>query len=147
VCLPSRGPVNVGTEKRKERCLDSHPQPLSNKNHKKCDELVKKRDELVTGACLRVKKRGAAGTRRAGEDGSHGGTKARRKAGCGEASAGLVASLAPLVSPYGLAVAGLMLVLRTGTPAGTGWRRVYLQLHSSLRFPARPSAPVVGGTS
>ena len=85
MCLSSRGPVNVGTEKRKERCLDSHPQPLSNKNHKKCDELVKKRDELVTGACLRVKKRGAARTRQAGEDCSHGDTKARRKAECGEA--------------------------------------------------------------
>jgi hypothetical protein len=31
---------------------------------------------------------------------------------------GLVASLAPLVSPYGLPVAGLMLVRRTSTPAG-----------------------------
>ena len=123
------------------------PSPFSNKNHKKCDELVKKRDELVMEAFFRVEKAAAAGTRPAGEDGSHGGTKARRKAGCGEASAGLVASLAPLVSPYGLPVAGLMLVLRTGTPAGTGWRRVYLQLHSSFRFPARPSAPVVGGTS
>ena len=127
--------------------MDTTPQPPSNKNHKKCDELVKKRDELVTEAFFRVAKAAAAGTRPAGEDGSHGGTKARRKAGCGEASAGLVASLAPLVSPYGLPVAGLMLVLRTGTPAGTGWRRVYLQLHSSFRFPARPSAPVVGGTS
>ena len=61
------------------------PQPLSNKNHKKCDELVKKRDELVMEAFFRVEKAAAAGTRPAGEDGSHGGTKARRKAGCDEA--------------------------------------------------------------
>ena len=110
-------------------------------------EKLQKMRRTGYGGGLRLEKAAAAGTRQAGEDGSHGGTKARRKAGCGEASAGLVASLAPLVSPYGLPVAGLMLVLRTGTPAGTGWRRVYLQLHSSFRFPARPSAPVVGGTS
>jgi len=36
----------------------------------------------------------------------------------GSAFTGLVASLAPLVSPYGLPLAGLMLVLRTSTPAG-----------------------------
>jgi hypothetical protein len=34
------------------------PQPLANKNHKKCDELVKKCDELVTEAFFRVEKAG-----------------------------------------------------------------------------------------
>ena len=127
--------------------MDTPPSPFPIKITKNATNWSKSATNWSRRRFFGWKKRGAAGTRRAGEDGSHGGTKARRKAGCGEASAGLVASLAPLVSPYGLPVAGLMLVLRTGTPAGTGWRRVYLQLHSSFRFPARPSAPVVGGTS
>ena len=37
------------------------PSPFSNKNHKKCDELVKKRDELVTEAFFRVEKAGRSG--------------------------------------------------------------------------------------
>jgi hypothetical protein len=55
------------------------PRAHSNKNHKKCDEMAKNHDELVTGAFLRVEKTAAAGTRQAGEDCSHGGTKARGK--------------------------------------------------------------------
>jgi hypothetical protein len=35
------------------------PQPLSNKNHKKCDEMAEKRDETVTEAFLRVEKTAA----------------------------------------------------------------------------------------
>ena len=41
--------------------MDTTPQPLSNKNHKKCDELVKKRDELVMEAFFRVEKAGRSG--------------------------------------------------------------------------------------
>ena len=41
--------------------MDTPPQPLSNKNHKKCDELVKKRDELVMEAFFRVEKAGRSG--------------------------------------------------------------------------------------
>jgi len=62
----------VGTEKRKEGRLYSHPAAHSNKNDKKCDEMV-------TAAFLRVEKAAAAGSRQAGEVCSHGGTKARRK--------------------------------------------------------------------
>jgi len=32
------------------------PRAHSNKNHKKCDEMAKNRDELVTGAVFRVEK-------------------------------------------------------------------------------------------
>jgi hypothetical protein len=34
------------------------PRAHRNKNHKKCDEMAKKRDELVTGAVFRVEKAG-----------------------------------------------------------------------------------------
>jgi hypothetical protein len=41
-----------------ERAVLTPPQPLANKNHKKCDELDKKCDELVTEAFFRVEKAG-----------------------------------------------------------------------------------------
>jgi hypothetical protein len=38
------------------------PRAHSNKNHKKCDEMAKKRDEMVTGAVFRVEKAGRENT-------------------------------------------------------------------------------------
>ena len=61
----------------------------------------------------------------------------------GSAFTGLVASLAPLVSPYGLPLAGLMLVLRTSTPAR---HKLGLCLSPTARqFPVPRAAIRAGG--
>jgi hypothetical protein len=73
------GPSTWGPESGKNGGLIATPKTHSNKNHKQCDEMAKKRDELVTGAFFRVEKTADAGRRQAGEDCSHGDTKARRK--------------------------------------------------------------------
>jgi hypothetical protein len=66
-----------GSIGRMEGRICYQPPAHSNKNHKKCDELAKKRDELVTGRFFGRKKG-------AGEVCSHGGTKPRRKGGVRE---------------------------------------------------------------
>lgn len=51
----------VGTGVRIEPWLGSHPVPATQKNLKKCDELVKNGDELVKGAFFAGEKNGHSG--------------------------------------------------------------------------------------
>jgi hypothetical protein len=50
-----------GSTGLKEACLGNTTRAHRTKNRKKCDEMAKKRDELVTGAFLRVEKAGRSG--------------------------------------------------------------------------------------
>ena len=60
--FPLAGPSSWGPERGKNDALVPPPPPArSNKNHKKCDEMVKNRDEMVTGAVFRVEKAGRSG--------------------------------------------------------------------------------------
>jgi hypothetical protein len=51
------GPSTWGPESGKNGGLIATPKTHSNKNHKQCDEMAKKRDELVTGAVSEREKR------------------------------------------------------------------------------------------
>jgi hypothetical protein len=78
--LPQRGNLMSISTQGSDAEKAMPPRAHRNKNYVKCDEMAKKRDELVTGAVFRVEK---AGRRQSGDDCSHGGTKAGWKSSAG----------------------------------------------------------------